>query len=73
VRLVRRFSVHPRETPVSLRFLNADAAELNLVVNLAGQRTPFMGRVARDGTNWLVARETVLVVIRLAGTSPPSV
>jgi hypothetical protein len=73
VEAMRRVSVHPRETPIALRFLDADTAELNLVVNLSGQRTPLGGRVARDGMNWLVARETVLEVLRLAGTSPPSV
>jgi hypothetical protein len=48
VEAMRRVSVHPRETPGALRFLDADTAELNLVVNLAGQRTPFV--VAWPGT-----------------------
>jgi hypothetical protein len=69
---MRRVSVQPEETPVSLRFLDPYTAELNLVVKLAGQRTPFAGRVAKHGTCWLVTRETVLTVLRLAETSPPS-
>jgi hypothetical protein len=69
---MRRVSVQPQETPVSLRFLDPDTAELNLVVNLAGQPTPFVGRVARHGTGWLVTRDTVLTVLRLAGTPPPT-
>jgi hypothetical protein len=70
---MRNVSVHPRETPVSLRFLDPDTAELNLVVNLADQRTPIVGRVARHGTCWSVTRETVLSVLRVAGTSPPNI
>ena len=71
---MRTVSVHPRESPVSLRFLDPDTAEVDLTVKLNDQRTPpFVCRVARHGMNWLVARETVLEVLRLAGSSPPSV
>jgi len=70
---MRRVSVRPKETPVSLRFLDPDTAEVDLTLNLDGQRTPFVCRVARHGMNWLVASETVLEVLRLARTSPPSV
>jgi hypothetical protein len=65
----QRHSVRPSSARVErLRFLDDDTVDVSFVINLqGGPGSTFVGRGLRRNGRWLVARETVVDVLRRAG------